>query len=160
MYLFIRLVDHDHIDRVWNTIISGANRGHCIIVFSKFLVYQFYCTTKVKGDYIMILTTGLVAGTMALAYGTGTPLQPMNIYRVDNNTTRVFVAKDMTVHLSNTEAFEIIVDKGGNPIAEGDNKKGYDIKVSKGTTLNIDAQTGYNDEYFKIGDHTIFVSGN
>lgn len=108
----------------------------------------------------MILTTGLVAGTMALAYGTGTPLQPMNIYRVDNNTTRVFVAKDMTVHLSNTEAFEIIVDKGGNPIAEGDNKKGYDIKVSKGTTLNIDAQTGYNDEYFKIGDHTIFVSGN
>ena len=39
MYLFIWLVDHDHIDLVWNTIISGEDRWHCIIVFSKFLSY-------------------------------------------------------------------------------------------------------------------------
>lgn len=108
----------------------------------------------------MFLTSGLVAGTMAMAFGTATPLQPVNITRVDNNTTRVYVAKDMTLHLSNTDAFEIIVDKGGEPIAQGDNKHGYDIKVLKGTTLNIDGQTGYNDEHFKIGDHAIFVNGS
>lgn len=160
MYLFIWLVDHDHIDRVWNTIISGADRGHCIIVFDKFFTYQFYRTAKVKGFYIMIWTTGLVAGTMALAFGTATPLQPANIVRVDNNTTRVYVTKDMVLHLSNTDAFEIIVDKGGEPIAQGDNKHGYDIKVLKGTTLNIDARTGYNNENFKIGDHDIFVNSS
>ncbi|WP_459524656.1 hypothetical protein [Leuconostoc lactis] len=108
----------------------------------------------------MFLMSGLVAGTMALAFGTATPLQPVNIVRVDNNTTRVYVAKDMILHLSNTDAFEIIVDKGGEPIAAGDNKHGYDIKVLKGTTLNIDAQTGYNDEHFKINGRTIFVDGN
>lgn len=108
----------------------------------------------------MILTTGLVAGTMALAFGTATPLQPANIVRVDNNTTRVYVAKDMILHLSNADAFEIIVDKGGEPIAQGDNKHNYNIKVLKGNTLNIDAQTGYNDEHFKIGDHTIFVNSS
>lgn len=108
----------------------------------------------------MFLTSGLVVGTMAMALGTATPLQPVNIVRVDNNTTRVYVTKDMTLHLSGTDAFEIIVDKGGEPIAQGDNKHGYDIKVSKGTTLNIDAQTGYNDEHFKIGDHAIFVNSS
>lgn len=108
----------------------------------------------------MILTTGLVAGTMAMAFGTATPLQPVNITRVDNNTTRVYVAKDMVLHLSNTDAFEFIVDKGGEPIAQGDNKHGYDIKVLKGTTLNIDAQTGYNDEHFNINGHTIFVNSS
>ena len=97
---------------------------------------------------------------MALAFGTVTPLQPVNITRVDNNTTRVYVDKDMTLHLSDTDAFEIIVDKGGEPIAQGDNKHNYNIKVSKGTTLNIDSQTGYNDEHFKIGDHAIFVNGS
>lgn len=108
----------------------------------------------------MILTSGLVVGTMAMAFGTATPLRPVDIVRVDNNTTRVYVAKDIILHLSNTDAFEIIVDKGGEPIAQGDNKHGYDIKVSKGSTLNIDAQTGYNDEHFKIGDHTIFVNSS
>lgn len=108
----------------------------------------------------MILTTGLVVGTMALAYGTATPLQPANIVRVDNNTTRVYVAKDMTLHLSDTDAFEIIIDKGGEPIAQGDNKHGYDIKVSKGTTLNIDSQVGYNNEHFNINGHTIFVNSS
>lgn len=108
----------------------------------------------------MILTSGLIVGTMAMALGTATPLQPVNITRVDNNTTRVYVAKDMILHLSNTDAFEIIVDKGSEPIAQGDNKHSYNINVSKGTTLNIDAQTGYNDEHFKIGDHAIFVSSS
>ena len=108
----------------------------------------------------MFLTSGLVVGTMAMALGTATPLRPVNIVRVDNNTTRVYVAKDMTLHLSGTDAFEIVVDKGGEPIAQGDNKHGYDIKATKGTTLNIDAQTGYNNEHFKIGDHTIFVNGS
>ena len=108
----------------------------------------------------MFLTSGLVAAASALAFGTATPLQPMNVTRVDNNTTRVYVAKDMTLHLSGTDALEIIVDKGGEPIAQGDNKHGYDIKVLKGTTLNIDAQTGYNDEHFKIGDHAIFVNSS
>ena len=108
----------------------------------------------------MILTTGLVAGTMAMAFSTATPLQPMNVTRVDNNTTRVYVAKDMTLHLSGTDAFEIIVDKGGEPIAQGDNKHSYNIKVLKGTTLNIDAQTGYNNEHFNINGHTIFVNSS
>lgn len=108
----------------------------------------------------MFLTTGLVVGTMAMAFGTVTPLQPVNITRVDNNTTRVYVTKDMTLHLSGTDAFEIIVDKGGEPIAQGDNKHGYDIKVSKGTTLNIDSQVGYNNEHFKINGHTIFVNSS
>lgn len=106
----------------------------------------------------MILTTGLVAGTMALAFGTATPLQPINITRVDNNTMRVYVAKDMTVHLTHTNAFEIIIDKGNEPIAQGDNKSGYDIKVSKGTTLNIDAQTGWNTEQFNINGHKVIVN--
>lgn len=108
----------------------------------------------------MILTTGLVAAASAMAFVTATPLQPVNITRVDNNTTRVYVTKDMTLHLSDTDAFEIIVDKGGEPIAQGDNKHGYDIRVLKGTTLNIDAQTGYNNEHFKIGDHAIFVNSS
>ena len=108
----------------------------------------------------MILTTGLVAGTMAMAFGTATPLQPVNIVRVDNNTTRVYIAKNMTLHLSDTDAFEIVVDKGGEPIASGDNKHGYDIKATKGTTLNIDSQVGYRDEHFKINGHAIFVNGS
>lgn len=108
----------------------------------------------------MFLTSGLVAGMMAMALGAATPLQPVNITRVDNNTTRVYVAKDMTLHLSDTDAFEIVVDKGGEPIAQGDNKHGYDIKVSKGTTLNIDSQVGYNNEHFKINGHTIFVNSS
>lgn len=108
----------------------------------------------------MILTTGLVAGTMALAFGTATPLQPVNIVRMDNNTTRVYVAKDMELHLSNTDAFEIVVDKGGEPIAQGDGRHGYDIKVSRGTVINIDSQTGYNAEHFNINGHAIFVNGN
>lgn len=108
----------------------------------------------------MFLISGLVAGMMALAAGTATPLQPVNIVRVDNNTTRVYVAKDTTVHLSGTDAFEIIVDKGGEPIAAGDNKHGYNIKATKGTTLNIDSQVGYRHERFKINGRTIFVNGN
>lgn len=108
----------------------------------------------------MFLMSGLVAGTMALAFGTATPLQPTNIVRVDNNTTRVYVDKDITVHLSDTDAFEIVVDKGGEPIAAGDNKHGYNIKATKGTTLNIDAQTGYRDEHFNINGHTVFVNGS
>lgn len=108
----------------------------------------------------MFLTSGLVLGTMAMALGTATPLQPVNIVRVDNNTTRVYVAKDMVLHLSGTDAFEIIIDKGGEPIAQGDNKHSYNINVSKGTTLNIDAQTGYNNEHFKIGGHDIFVNSS
>lgn len=108
----------------------------------------------------MILTTGLVVGTTAMAFGTATPLQPANIVRVDNNTTRVYVTKDMTLHLSGTDAFEIIVDKGGETIAQGDNKHSYNINVSKGTTLNIDSQVGYNNEHFNINGHTIFVNSS
>ena len=113
-----------------------------------------------KEEIKMILTTGIIAGTFAIATGTAAPLQPVNIVRVDNNTTRVYVAKDTTVHLSDTDAFEIVVDKGGEPIAAGDNKHGYDIKATKGTTLNIDSQVGYNNEHFKINGRTIFVNGN
>ena len=48
----------------------------------------------------------------------------------------------------------------GNAIAAGDNKHSYDIKATKGTTLNIDSQVGYNSEPFNINGHTIFVNGN
>lgn len=99
----------------------------------------------------MILTTGLVAGTMALAFGTATPLQPVNIVRVDSNTTRVYVDKDTTVHLSDTDAFEIVIDNGKHVLKQGDGVKSYDIKVRRGDILNVTALGGFNSDHYKIG---------
>lgn len=109
-----------------------------------------------KRRKVMIITAGLVAGTFALA-SQYTPLQPVNVTRVDNNTTKVFAAKDTTIHLSNTKAFEIIAYTDEEVVNQGDYKKSYDIKVKKGQTLYIDAQTGYNTESYKIGNKSVTV---
>lgn len=107
----------------------------------------------------MIITAGLVVGTMAMV-STATPLQPTNITRVSNNEIKVYASKDMTVHLSHASGFEIVIDKGHDAIDQGDGKSKYDVKVKKGTTLNINAQTGWNADSFKIGNNKIVVLGN
>ena len=105
----------------------------------------------------MILTTGLIAGTFAIAAGTATPLQPMNVTRVENNTTRVFVGHDTTMHLSKTDNVNIVVYTNKGVLKVADQSKSIDVKVKKGQTVFIDAQTGYTQSFYKVGNHLIDV---
>ena len=101
----------------------------------------------------MIITLGLLTSMM-----TATPLHPYNVNKLDNVVTEVHVMKDTTVHLSHTQEFEIVVDKGGDAIKAQDGKDSMNVKVKKGETLHISALTGFTkDTYYKVGDVRINV---
>lgn len=105
----------------------------------------------------MILTSGIIAGTLAIAAGTATPLQPTNVTRVDNNTTRVFVGNDTTMHLSKTDNVNIIVYTEKGVLKVADQSKSVDVKVKEGQTVFIDAQTGYTQSFYNVGNHLIYI---
>ena len=105
----------------------------------------------------MILTSGIIAGTFAIAAGTATPLQPMNVTRLRNRVTKVYAGNDMTILLSHTDNFEIISYTKYKVLTANDNKSNIDIKVKKGQTIYIDSQTGYTDDFYNIGNHLIDV---
>lgn len=91
----------------------------------------------------MLLTSLLIASA--------TPLQPYTISTVNNYTTHVRVFHDTTVHLSNTQRLEIVVDNGKHVLKQGDGAKSYDIKVKRGDILNVTALGGFNSDHYKIG---------
>lgn len=105
----------------------------------------------------MILTTGIIAGTLAIAAGTATPLQPINVTRVDNNTTQVFVGHDTTMHLSKTENVNLVVYTSKRVLKVAEQPNSIDIKVKQGQTVYIDAQVGYKEEFYKVCNHLIDV---
>ena len=104
----------------------------------------------------MIITAGIIAGSFAFATQ-ATPLKPINVSRVDNETTRVYVGHDMTLHLSNTKQFEIIAYTDKKVLDQGDYKKSYDIKVKKGQTVYISSLKGYEKASYKIGNNIVDV---
>lgn len=108
----------------------------------------------------MITLGALVLGTMVATNMGATPLQPATIQRVDNNTIKMYVAKDMDINLAHAKGFEVIIDKGGEPIKQ---TRGVDnIKVPHikgGTTINIDVQGGYADDYIVISGHKETIKG-
>lgn len=104
----------------------------------------------------MLLSAGIIAGTFAFATN-ATPMQPMNVTRLNNNTTKVYVDYDMTIHLSHADNFEIISYTKDKVLTANDNKSNIDIKAKKGQTIYIDSQTGFNTEYYKICGKMITV---
>lgn len=108
----------------------------------------------------MIATTiGLVAGTSVLL-SSGTAMAPMNVQQVSTNDTQVYVAKDMTVHLSGTDKLEIIADTKGKVLKAKDGAKSIDIKAHKGQVININAQTGWTSATYKINGKSITIPAN
>ena len=105
----------------------------------------------------MVLTSGIIAGTFAITYGTATPLQPINVTRLDNNTTQVFVCRDTTMHLSNTENVNLVVYTSKRVLKVAEQPNSMDIKVKQGQTVYIDAQVGYKEEFYNVGNHLIDV---
>lgn len=108
----------------------------------------------------MILTAGLIAGTFAF-HATATPLQPMQIERVSNTDTRVYAGEDMVLHLSHTQKFETIVYdvKAKQIMIAVDGMDETDVLLRKGQTVDVNAATGFEDGYYKIGNHKIYVNG-
>lgn len=97
----------------------------------------------------MLLTSLLIASA--------TPLQPYTISTVDNYTTRVRVFSDTTVHMSNTQRLEVVIDNGKHVLKQGDGVKSYDIKVKRGDILNVTALGGFNGDRYKIGSALVNV---
>ena len=107
----------------------------------------------------MILTAGLVAGTFAFA-SQATPLHPYNIDRQDNSTTMIYVGHDTTINLSHTERFEIIAYNDQNRVLTAeDGATSVDLKAKKGQRVFINANTGFGNNYYKIGNVVINVDG-
>lgn len=103
----------------------------------------------------MIITTLGMALITGATIKTATPLQPYNVQTVDNETTRVYVAHDTTIHVSHTQGFEVVIDNGKKVVAQGDNVKSYDIKVKAGTTYNVTALGGIHGGTYKVGGVTV-----
>lgn len=102
----------------------------------------------------MIVST-ILAGTILSTLNTATPLQPYNVQAVDNVTTSVYVAHDITLHVSHAQGFEMVIDNGKKVMAQGNGLKSYDIKVKAGTTYNVTALGGVHGGTYKVGGVTI-----
>lgn len=107
----------------------------------------------------MFLTAGIVAGTLAFT-SQFTPLQPLNVTQIDNNTTKFFATEDQTIHLTGTDRFEIIAYTDAKVLAGKDNAKSIDVHVKKGQTIYIDAQSDYTTRAYKVNGKSITVFGN
>lgn len=103
----------------------------------------------------MILTTLGLALVTSATMKTATPLQPYNVQAVDNETTRVHVVHDTTLHVSHTQGFEVVIDNGKKVMTQGNGVKSYSIKVKAGTTYNVTALGGENGGTYKVGGVTI-----
>jgi len=109
----------------------------------------------------MLLSSGLVFGTMMFAQVQTSALQNVSIQRVDNNTLKVYVAKTQDIHISHAKNFEVIIDKGHDMIKGSLNKDELNIKnVQKGTTLNIDLQLGYTNDNIVLNGQKVYVKAN
>lgn len=102
----------------------------------------------------MIIST-ILAGTIFSTLNTTTPLQPYNVQAVDNETTRVHVVHDTTLHVSHAQGFEVVIDNGKKVMTQGNGVKSYDIKVKAGTTYNVTALGGENGGAYKVGAVTV-----
>lgn len=103
----------------------------------------------------MIITTLGMALATSATMNTATPLQPYNVQTVDNETTRVYVAHDTTLHVSHTQGFEVVIDNGKKVMAQGNGVKSYNIKVKAGTTYNVTALSGLHGGTYKVGGVTV-----
>lgn len=107
-----------------------------------------------------MIITGLVAGTSALLASSGTLLQPTNIQQINNNEVTMYSTKDTQVKISHDEDFEIIVANEKGHVVAQDDGGSFTVKIKKNTKYVLDAQTGWNDSYFKINNKNIVVKAN
>lgn len=107
-----------------------------------------------------MIITGLVAGTSALVASSGTLLQPTNIQQINNNEVIMYSTKDTQVKISHDENFEIIVGDDKGHVFNNKDGQGLTLKIKKNTQYSLDAQTGWNDSYFKINNKNIVVRAN